>query len=68
MRVATAAFSRAFLLNRDDAAGRLVPVLRTLAPALQVDLERKAASPLDDCGAVVRYSQKSNHSGEQNDR
>lgn len=48
VRVAMAAFSRAFLLGRDDAAGRLVPVLRTLAPALRSDLDRYANAAARD--------------------
>jgi len=48
-QVAVAAWSRAIVLRRDDAGRRVAPVLRTLAPALRVDLDRylKAATPDD---------------------
>jgi hypothetical protein len=42
LRVAMAAWTRAILLQREDAAARLVPVLRELAPALRDDLDRYA--------------------------
>jgi hypothetical protein len=46
-RIATAAFSRAVMLNRHDAAARVRPVLRTLAPALKADLDRYDAATTD---------------------
>jgi hypothetical protein len=42
VRVAMAAFTRAIVLRRDEAGARLVPLLRTLAPALGADLDRYA--------------------------
>jgi hypothetical protein len=42
LRVALAAFTRAIVLQRDEAAGRLIPVLRDLAPILGADLDRYA--------------------------
>jgi hypothetical protein len=39
-RVAVAAFTRAILLNRHDAARRVVPALRALAPQIAADLDR----------------------------
>jgi hypothetical protein len=48
-RVAIAAFTRALLLNREDTAVGLAPLLSTLAPALRADLDRytAAATPTD---------------------
>jgi hypothetical protein len=42
LRAAMAAWTRAILLQRDDAGARLVPVLRELAPPLRDDLDRYA--------------------------
>jgi hypothetical protein len=47
LRVAIAAFSRAVMLQRHDVAGRLAPVLRTLAPSLRADLDRFANATSD---------------------
>ena len=46
-RVATAAFTRAVLLNRQDAAGALVPLLRSLAPQMSADLDRYTSETTD---------------------
>jgi hypothetical protein len=43
-RVAIAAFTRALLLNREDTAVGLAPLLSTLAPALRADLDRYTAA------------------------
>jgi len=40
LKIAAAAFTRALLLKRHDAAQTLVPVLRRLAPVLRGDLDR----------------------------
>jgi len=40
VRVANAAFSRAFVLRRDAEALRIAPVLRELAPKLGADIDR----------------------------
>jgi len=47
-RVAQSAFTRAVVLNRDDAGRRAAAVLRALAPALRDDLTRYTAAPTDD--------------------
>jgi len=39
-RVATAAFTRAIVLNQHGAARKIAPVLRTLAPQIAADLDR----------------------------
>jgi hypothetical protein len=44
VRVATAAFTRAVRLERDDAAQRVAPVLRELAPQLRGELDRYLAA------------------------
>ncbi|HEY3044565.1 MAG TPA: hypothetical protein VGJ39_11095 [Vicinamibacterales bacterium] len=49
VRVAIAAFTRAVVLQREDAARRIAPVLRQLAPALKADLDRyRMASSAED--------------------
>jgi hypothetical protein len=40
IRVAAAAFSRAVVLQRDDAGARVAQVMRSLAPRLRTDLDR----------------------------
>jgi hypothetical protein len=45
LRVASAAFARAWMLKQDDQALAVAPVLRSLSPSLRADLERFEAAP-----------------------
>jgi hypothetical protein len=48
LRVASAAFTRAWMLNREDAALAVAPVLRTLSPGTAADVKAfEAAAPAD---------------------
>jgi hypothetical protein len=47
LRVAAAAFTRAWLLHRDDDARRVAPVLRSLSPNLSADLQRFESATTD---------------------
>jgi len=54
LHVASAAFTRAVLLKRDEDALKLVPALRVLAPSLSADLDRfQQAAPADRHIAAV---------------
>jgi hypothetical protein len=55
VRVAIAAFTRAVLLGRDDAAMAVAPRLRSLSPQLAADLDRytAVASPIDRHRAAI---------------
>src|SRR5262249_60069239 len=48
LRVASAAFTRAWMLNRMDEALKIAPVLRALSPSAAADLQRfESAAPAD---------------------
>jgi hypothetical protein len=47
LRVAAAAFTRAWLLHRDDEARSVSPVLRSLSPDLSADLQRFESAATD---------------------
>ncbi len=55
VRLASAAFTRAWMLNRLDDALAVAPVLRTLSPALAADLQTfESAAPADRHVAALR--------------
>ena len=53
LRVAGAAFARAWLLKRDDDALALAPVLRSLSPSLGADVERFEAAPTPEARRIA---------------
>jgi len=48
LRVASAAFTRAWMLGRDDEAAAVAPVLRALSPSLATDVSRFETAPPAD--------------------
>jgi hypothetical protein len=53
LRVAAAAFARAWLLRRDDAAVAVAPVLRSLSPPVRADVERFEAAPTPEARRIA---------------